>query len=99
MTLPNFHDSLVFCDFEVSSPVLYKLLSKIVTKIFVIIVKFTKITKIFDHGNLELYGICNTFTPQIKGSCCGLNVMYHSSPGVLQLPWCTTTLPTGMCYN
>ena len=28
-----------------------------VTKIFVIIVKFTKITKIFDHGNLELYGM------------------------------------------
>ena len=25
-------------------------------KIFVIIAKFTKITKIFDHGNLELYG-------------------------------------------
>ena len=35
---------------------------------------------------------CNTFTPQIKGSFCGLNVMYHnhSSPGVLQLPWCAT---------
>ena len=38
--------------------------------------------------------ICNTFTPQIKGSFCGLNVMYHnhSSPGVLQLL-------SGMWYN
>ena len=38
--------------------------------------------------------ICNTFTPQIKGSFYGLNVMHHnhSSPGVLQLPWCATTL-------
>ena len=35
--------------------------------------------------------VCNTFTPQIKGICCGLNVM-HSSPGVLQLPLkCATT--------
>ena len=36
---------------------------------------------------------CNTFTTQIKGSFCGSNVMYHNhnSPGVLQLPWCTTT--------
>ena len=50
--------------------------------------------------------ICNTFTHQIiKGSFCGLNVMYHnhSSPGVLQLPWCANTsqwnvvqLPSGM---
>ena len=49
--------------------------------------------------------ICNTFTPQIKGSFCGLNVMYHnhSSPGVLQLSWYATTsqwnvvqLPIGM---
>ena len=52
------------------------------------------------HG--EMYS--NTFTPQIKGSSCGLNVMYHnhSSPGVLELPWCATTsqwkvvLPIGM---
>ena len=37
--------------------------------------------------------ICITFTPQIKGSFCGLNVMYHNhnSPGVLQLPWYATT--------
>ena len=37
--------------------------------------------------------ICNTFASQIKGSFCGLNMMYHnhSSPGVLQLPWCATT--------
>ena len=36
---------------------------------------------------------CNTFTPQLNGSFCGFNVMYHnySSPGVLQLPWCATT--------
>ena len=36
---------------------------------------------------------CNNFTPQIKGSFCSLNVMYHnhSSLGVLQLPWCATT--------
>ena len=48
---------------------------------------------------------CNTFTPQIKGSFCGLNVMYHNhgSSCVLQLPWCATTsqcnvvqLPIGM---
>ena len=26
-----------------------------VPKIFVMIIKFTKITKIFDHGNLDLY--------------------------------------------
>ena len=48
---------------------------------------------------------CNTFTPQIKGSFCGINMLYHnhSSPGVLQLPWCAITfqwnavqLPIGM---
>ena len=30
---------------------------------------------------------CNTFTPQIKGICCGLNVMYH----IPQLSKCATT--------
>ena len=54
---------------------------------------------------IQLIYVCNTFTPQIKGSFWGLNVMYHnhSSPGVLQLPWCATTsqwnvvqLPIGM---
>ena len=49
--------------------------------------------------------VCTTFTPQIKGSLCGLNVMYHnhSSPGALQLPCCAITsqwnvvqLPIGM---
>ena len=49
--------------------------------------------------------LCNPFTPQIKGSFYGLNVMYHnhSSPGVLQLPRCATIsqwnvvqLPIGM---
>ena len=41
----------------------------------------------------KLYMLCNTFTPQIKESFCGLNVRYHNhgSPGVLQLPWCATT--------
>ena len=51
--------------------------------------------------------ICNTFTPQIKGICCGLNVMYHipqlqvcyNFPGVLQLPLECATTSTGMCYN
>ena len=52
-----------------------------------------------------LQPLCNTFTPHIEGSLCGLNVMYHNhnSPGVLQLPWCATTsqwnvvqLPIGM---
>ena len=49
--------------------------------------------------------LCNPFTLQINGSFYGLNVMYHnhSSPSVLQLPWCATTsqwnvvqLPIGM---
>ena len=49
--------------------------------------------------------VYNTFIPQIKGSFCGLNVMYHnhSSAGVVQLPCCATTfqwnvvqLPIGM---
>ena len=41
---------------------------------------------------MYLKSTCNTFTPQIKGSFCSLNVIYHnlSSPGVLQLPWCGT---------
>ena len=35
----------------------------------------------------QLGYICNASTPQIKGICCGLNVMYqyHIFPGVLQL--------------
>ena len=37
--------------------------------------------------------ICNTFTPQIKGICCGLNVMYH----IPQLSRCATTFL--VCYN
>ena len=37
--------------------------------------------------------ICNTFTPQIKGICCGLNVMYH----IPQLSRCVTT--SLVCYN
>ena len=36
---------------------------------------------------------CNTFTPQIKGICCGLNVMYH----IPQLSRCVTT--SLVCYN
>ena len=49
--------------------------------------------------------VCNTCTPQIKVSFCGLHVMYHnhSSPGLLQLSWGATTsqwnvvkLPIGM---
>ena len=38
-------------------------------------------------------GRCNTFTPQIKGICCGLNVMYH----IPQLSRCVTT--SLVCYN
>ena len=37
--------------------------------------------------------VCNTFTPQIKGICCGLNVMYH----IPQLSRCVTT--SLVCYN
>ena len=52
-----------------------------------------------NHQNT--YVQCNTFTPQIKGSFCGLNVMYVSQqpqlPGVLQLPWSATT--SQVCYN
>ena len=36
---------------------------------------------------------CNTFTPQIKGICCGLKVMYH----IPQLTRCATT--SLVCYN
>ena len=36
------------------------------TEIFVII-KFTKITKIFDHGNLELYGIAASLVSILPG--------------------------------
>ena len=48
--------------------------------------------------------ICNTFTPQIKGSLCDLNVMYHnhSSPGALQLPSGMHTIVLQLplvCYN
>ena len=32
--------------------------------------------------------VCNTFTPEIKGICCGLNVMYH----IPQLSRCATVL-------
>ena len=37
--------------------------------------------------------VCNAFTPQIKGSYYSLKAMYHnhSSPDVLQLPWCAIT--------
>ena len=59
MILPNFCDSLVFHDFEVLSPVATTSCCQenFVAKIFVIIVKFTKITKIFDYEILELYGM------------------------------------------
>ena len=47
------------------------------------------------HEGFLNYYWCNiiiTFTPQIKGICCGLNVMCHISPGVLQHPLeCATT--------
>ena len=36
---------------------------------------------------------CNTFTPQIKGICYGLNAMYH----IPQLSRCATTFL--VCYN
>ena len=63
----------------------------------------TCICKILNHTHT--YTLCNTYTPHIKRSFRCLNVVYHnrSSPGMLQLPRCTTTsqrlvvqLSTGM---
>ena len=54
-----------------------------------LIVKLSPIKDI----NYDITSKCNTFTPQIKGICCGLNVMYH----IPQLPRCVTT--SLVCYN
>ena len=59
MTLDNFMIHHYFVILEVSSPILNGAYKDIfVTKLFMISVQFMKITKIFDHENLELYGMC-----------------------------------------
>ena len=46
---------------------------KFVNKIFVIQEKITKITKILDHGNLELYGSCI----YVYMYCCVVRIGYY----------------------
>ena len=55
MILSTYRNSIFIRDCKVSFPVLQE--ENFVTKLFVMIIKFMKITKIFDHGDLELYGI------------------------------------------
>ena len=75
MILPDFCDSLVFVILK-CQVLYYKLLSrKFCDKNFRDQVKFTKITKIFDQGNLELYGMLCVHTYLILGHCRRLMLM------------------------